>query len=875
MNGGPLTSVVGFFRRLIGSAATSGLTDGHLLEQFADRRDEAAFATLLDRHGSMVFGVCRRVLHHAQDAEDAFQATFLVLARKAASLTGQASLAGWLSTVAYRIALKLRAGAARLREVEEQCDVWPARGEFDDVVWRDLRHVLDEELSRLPEKYRVPILLCYLEGKTNEEAAQQLGWTKGTVSGRLARARDLLRSRLVRRGVTLSASGLGTVLGQQALANAMPPLLPRGAVQNALSTAAGGTAPSVSVARLADGMIKQMTHARTKVIAAWSLLGCMAIAGAMLVFKLFSTQPAVDEETPPPVRPAITVMANYPGADARVVADTVAAPIEQQLQGMENMLHMVSRCDNDGTYALTITFKPGVDLDAARQEVSKRVNLALPVLPDLVKRNGVIVKKKSPGVAVLVTLYSPDASRDGLQLSNYAAIYLKDKFAGLAGVADVASLGLQDYSMRVWLNPEKMAARNLTAADVVKALQDQNKQAAAGQIGQPPAPTGQAFQFPLTTLVRLAEAEQFGDIIVKTSPDGRAVRVRDVGQIKPGSDSISSAQFNGKPAVVLAVFPTPEANPREVVTLVRNLAQTLREGLPKGLRLDIPFDFSTPGAPEYLALEARLRDGTSHERVMAFLTRCETALREIDGVNDTLSLTDNPFDLVRDQPSILVRLAPATQRGKNREQIAQFVRAELEKLPDAVVWLQDYAIEFALHGPELPELNHRVDRMHQQLQKSEKLTDLSARRSTGYPQVHVDVDRDNLQRFGVSREVVDQTLQVYLGSLYVDDFNRFGRTWNVQIQPDEGVRLDPNSALKQARVRNAQGDLVPLCQVIKTREVIAGVVERLNGEPMVRITANLAAGTTLAEARTLCEQLAKDLPKGCRLTWLQEVTPAR
>src|SRR4051794_2822918 len=242
----------------------------------------------------------------------------------------------------------------------------------------------------------------------------------------------------------------------------------------------------------------------------------ITLAGTIALFTLPVAQ--YPEITPPTVE----VSASYPGANAEVVADGVAAPIEQQVNGVEGMMYMSSQCTNDGTYTLSITFKLGTDLNIAQVLVQNRVALAQPILPDLVKRRGITVKKKSPSQLMIVNLYSPDGSRSSLDLSNYSTIQLRDELARLEGIGDITYLGQRDYSMRIWLDPQKMAARNISAGDVVNAVTQQNAQVAAGQIGQPPVPRGQVFQYTMTTLGRLVEAEQFADMILKTN-DGRII----------------------------------------------------------------------------------------------------------------------------------------------------------------------------------------------------------------------------------------------------------------------------------------------------------------------------------------------------------------
>jgi RNA polymerase sigma factor (sigma-70 family) len=264
MTNGALPVMIGRLRRQSGCT----LTDAQLLEDFVTRRDEKAFEVLVWRHGAMVLGVCRRVLRDAHEAEDAFQATFLVFARKAGSVGKREAVGGWLCKVAYRVALRVRARAARRGACAEPAEDLPAR-ETDDHLWRDLRSVLDEEIDRLPEKYRVPFVLCYLEGHTNEEAAAQLGCPKGTILSRLARGRERLRSRLTRRGVALSTAWLVAALSQKATA-ALPPALVSPTVEAATLFAAGKAVSglvSASVAALTEGVLHTMLLTKLKVAA--------------------------------------------------------------------------------------------------------------------------------------------------------------------------------------------------------------------------------------------------------------------------------------------------------------------------------------------------------------------------------------------------------------------------------------------------------------------------------------------------------------------------------------------------------------------------------------------------------------------------------
>jgi multidrug efflux pump len=298
--------------------------------------------------------------------------------------------------------------------------------------------------------------------------------------------------------------------------------------------------------------------------------------------------------------PTVQVSCAYPGANAKVVADTVAAPIEQQVNGVERMLYMSSQCTNDGAYLLTVTFELGTDLKIALVQVQNRVQLAMPQLPDQVQQQGVNIRKKTPSILMAVNLYSPDGRYDNLYLSNYAMLHVRDEVLRLPGVSDVTFLGERDYSIRAWLDPEKLAARDMTAGDVVRAVQEQNNQVVAGQLGQPPLGPGQSFQPTLCALGRLVEPEQFGEIVVKTGqpapgrPDAPVVRLRDVARVELGAQQYDqTCVLDGKPSVGLAVYQTPTANALDTANGIHRKMEELKRSFPEGLDYGINYD-TTP-----------------------------------------------------------------------------------------------------------------------------------------------------------------------------------------------------------------------------------------------------------------------------------------
>jgi HAE1 family hydrophobic/amphiphilic exporter-1 len=311
----------------------------------------------------------------------------------------------------------------------------------------------------------------------------------------------------------------------------------------------------------------------------------MIVIGAVSLWSLPVAQ--YPDVTPPTVQ----VQTRYPGAGARTLVDTVALPIEQQVNGVENMIYMQSTSTSDGAYTLVVTFKIGTDLNFAQVLVQNRVSAALSSLPDAVQKQGVNVQKQSTAILSFVTLTSPDKKFDSLYLANYATIRLKDELARLPGVGNVLIFGAGQYSIRVWLDPEKLKARGLTASDVTQALQQQSQQVAAGQIGGPPTETGQPFQYTITVAGRLADVEQFENVIVKTGDGGAVTRVQDVGRVELGAQTYGQIfKANDRPAAGIAVFQSPGANALNVQTAVTKRMTELSREFPAGLVFEVPFD---------------------------------------------------------------------------------------------------------------------------------------------------------------------------------------------------------------------------------------------------------------------------------------------
>ncbi|MBX8497865.1 efflux RND transporter permease subunit [Pseudomonas cichorii] len=309
------------------------------------------------------------------------------------------------------------------------------------------------------------------------------------------------------------------------------------------------------------------------------------IAGAISLFQLPIS------EYPEVVPPTVVVRASFPGANPKVIGETVASPLEQAITGVENMLYMSSQSTADGKLTLTITFALGTDLDNAQVQVQNRVTRTEPKLPEEVTRIGITVDKASPDLTMVVHLTSPDNRYDMLYLSNYAVLNIKDELARLGGVGDVQLFGMGDYSLRVWLDPNKTASRNLTATDVVNAIREQNRQVAAGQLGAPPSPSATSFQMSINTQGRLVTEEEFENVVIRAGADGEITRLKDVARVELGSNQYAlRSLLNNKPAVALPIFQRPGSNAIDISNDVRSKMAELKKGFPEGMDYSIVYD---------------------------------------------------------------------------------------------------------------------------------------------------------------------------------------------------------------------------------------------------------------------------------------------
>jgi multidrug efflux system membrane fusion protein len=585
--------------------------------------------------------------------------------------------------------------------------------------------------------------------------------------------------------------------------------------------------------------------------------------------------------------PVLVVEAAYPGASARVVADTVAAPIEQQVNGVEHLAHLVSRCTDDGRYSLLLGFDAAVDLDLTQVLVQNRVSLALPALPEEVKKTGITVRKLSPGASLVIVLTSPNASLDAVYLGNYASLRIKDELNRLAGVGAVSLLGGEDFGVRVILDQEKLAARNLTPNDVLQALRQQNVREKAGPADRP----AEELQLRLEAVGRLADVEGLADVVLKASAGGALVRLKDVARVELArGPSAGGASFDGRAAVALAVSLIPNAKPRDVSAAVRERMQRLKESFPPGLDYSVAPDLAPPGPgraspPRCLLAEPVLPPAASAERSLACRDHYSELLRQAEGVRHVLSLPESPFARFRGGPCV-VAVFGEDMKDAGWDRTRQAVRDRLTReVPSAALRLRDlewpagvrpdgYPVDLALRGPDARAVREFGEALAARLDQTGKLTDVAAGARTT-PRLDVEIDRRKATELGVSLADITETLQLATGSAEVYQTDPSGRTLRVGL--DGRFRAGAND-IPRLQVRSAKGQMLPLASVAAFREVEAPAsINRVDLRPAATLSGNPAAGVSLAEARWLCETLAEQVRKELRLpteyglVWLREV----
>jgi RNA polymerase sigma factor (sigma-70 family) len=473
-------SILGIIDDWLGEAPEQ--SDGQLLERFLGG-DRMALESLVRRHAAMVWGVCLRTLGRSHDADDAFQATFLVLLRKAGSIGPPERLAKWLYGVAYKTACKARQTNVKLPQTGT--DMPEPKIEPPDETHRSRLRALDEELSRLPQKYRTAIVQCELEERSLRDVAQQLGVPQGTVASRLARGRAILAQRLTQRGLGVSATSVGALWSEQAASGAAPSALLNRTIEVIRLLAAGKTATAgllgTKVSTLANGVLRAMAWAKWKAAGAVLLLAGLAMGGGVVTYNIVARPPRSPEsllEATKVSRPAqqadepvIVVSASYPGANAQVVADTVAAPIEQLINEAEERVRIESTSDNEGNYTSYVYFKPKTDLKWAVKIVETAVWRAEPVLPDVLPNKVSVKIGKAEALPIKVDLALLDFGDQGWVESRKVANDVVKRLAAEDALMNPQVLPKEEMHLDAGVDGTKCESLGVPRAEVFKVLQ--------------------------------------------------------------------------------------------------------------------------------------------------------------------------------------------------------------------------------------------------------------------------------------------------------------------------------------------------------------------------------------------------------------------
>lgn len=538
--------------------------------------------------------------------------------------------------------------------------------------------------------------------------------------------------------------------------------------------------------------------------------------------------------------PVLSVAASYPGANAQEVAESVATPIEQQINGIEDLVNMRSWSRDDGSYELQVTFKHGTDLNMAQVLLQNRVALAIPALPDAVKVAGVTTKKDLPYAVLLVALSSPKGTYDALYMSNYAKLQLMPELVTVAGVGDVVLLGQRRSFMQAILDPKKFEAAGLTAADVVRAVEQLAKMQDAGKRQD-----------------RITQEDQFSDLVLTTGGQGQVVRLRDVAKIQLGPEILGEALVSGQPSVVVAIHGLPGMNIPGLKKSVTERLNVLRKALPENLGMEVVADFiSDQEQGEWVRIDLDLPDTASKGRTGEVAKQCDTVVRTVDGVKKTLVVLGAPLFRADNRACLLVYLeagSGAKAREAIRSRLQEQIKEANARLCDVTLShgfrIDGYALDLAVYGPDRESVGKFGEKLAERLRQRKDLTDVWLA-SGQVPKTYVTIDREAAKQHGVSIDEIHRTLRVYYGLATFDQQSAIAPSWQITLN-EGGATRNPAEGLRTLMVRNQKKEVVPLSTLLKMENVIAPlVVERFNQHPMVQITANAASGVSLAEARS-------------------------
>ncbi|MCE9565904.1 MAG: efflux RND transporter permease subunit [Planctomycetes bacterium] len=561
-----------------------------------------------------------------------------------------------------------------------------------------------------------------------------------------------------------------------------------------------------------------------------------------------------------PTTGIIRVTTTYPGVDARTVDETVLTPLFRQINGVEGATRIESEARNDGTGTLTVYFEPKTDLNLARAMVQNRVSLALPVIPEPCRQLGISVRKLPAGPPTFwLALTSADDKYDSALLGTYATVRLKNELARIPGVVDVRIVGVGEFGVRVWLNPDRLTAYKLTAGDVIDTLRRQNARVAAGGVVG-----GQGLRSTVAASARLTGIEQFAAVILKANREGELLRLRDVARVELESAAGGFARVDGKPAALIAVTAWPGRVTAEQLCKIE-----AADDLPPGMRFDLVADRATN---RLLEVEVRLPNSAALERTEKVVERAAELIRGRPGKPGIVAFSEQR------EPNAATMFIKVPAKGGPT---AAEVEKALAVIPDAAIRVgsvppggEAFSVRLALMDPDErseDRFSEVTARAVEQLTKDAGAMGVVAFPGPAGPHFAVNVDREKCATLGVELDDIFTTLQTTLSGVYATEFNKYGRTWRVTVQTEPRLARQIED-LNRLRVRSAAGEMVPLENVITVRKALAPpAVVRVNGYRAVVITAAPAAGRTPAEVAAQCVKLVQEvLPKGYRLKDLTE-----